>query len=924
MPSVGTNISRAELTGLATLANTKLAPVTPYDLSAGNLATELQRIRDDIKAAIAADFTAAEFRVSAPQVVGINPTFSPGENGRLYFGSASNPVPAANYLPLFRAVEFWYALRDGWTWGDDELSIDDDELSVDAAPPVIRHKLRFTDTDNNAVTGSGPYTIAFASVFVVPGGAADCTAPLVIEIPLYWAAGGSPVDPIKANFILTSDFIAPEWDIVPAGGGWKIVLQATETIPTGTTTFNHSYVSSGPWSFGDGSTAAVLTNCTLEIAATVDPPAVAVAIHPGYSCRKVTIADVDNGNAYTVNAARGIDYLELSDRLSVAGIWIARTLPTAAVNVFCDQDFAPYVQRNVNGAFAFYLHIEPPPVGIVFNLGVPTGSALKSRLVSDGQSPPAYYYTASSLKMLAPYHAPEDETVTLQSDNYPTFAAGATLALTIPFPYWLIAPWAQFPSDLSLVGNLLDVLTNGAAPCLTIYFSTRPNINPADAGTYAYSVNDTGGGGATAANISFATIATELGPLTRNVYVLIQNTSGSSIFMNVGQTLIPDEKTIREAIQSSLVTQWPVLRDTDDYPLFPDLDPFRKKWNAGLVLQTVAAGATYQSDATIGAADASTLIRLGQRNWRLTCSDAAGAVLPLRMFVSLAGYPNPADAGTYDFFIDGELTKAAFEEAYGAATAGQFYITVLNNTAGSVVLTVIGRSEYNSGSEAPGLKYQRTPAFFPTNFLSDNPDYLRSGVCESYSYNIISGGGSASNGKLVPRRGYAIYSIRVQRLPVAHGNETDPALMFGELPSTTGAITVKIGQWRGLKHTDVDVVDKGTFIELLELTIPDGAQDISAEVFWPVLGGAVLAWQGTTPVRVEALVNWQPLFHSYQYAMAPIQCVTTITPELPADAWWPDAGLRHANAFAVGDEGDVQFPPAAAVINDLNAALNLL
>lgn len=943
--ATGNAITQAALDDLATLANTKLAPVTPYEFVDGatDFLTELQRIRTDLLDAIDADPAAADFRVSSPQVVGINPTFAPGENGRLYFGSASTVVPSADYLPLFRSVEFWYALIDGPTI-DDPVDIDDEDVSIDFEPPVIEHRLRFDQYQSTNVTWTGtpqtatawtpppidaptrtvydaPYTWDYTQAFDVP---ANVAVKVHLEIPIVWQGEGSAPTPVLTDFTLTAGPSGMSLALEAVGAGWQLVITGQYAETAGASEADYSITTSTRWLFGsatndtlppevdpgatwpstpstargDESTVEV-RDLTILILAEGSTRSTVTVIHPGSAGRKVVIDDVAAVETFTLNTEQGIDYLELTTP-EIRGIWVARTLPSPAVNSFVDQDIPPYVQRIVNYALPYYLTADLT----VSQLGVPAASALRSRLIPDDQNPPAYYSAASAMKQGAPYYAHADETVVETSTNHPTFAAGELITGSLLFPYWLHEPWTDFPYPF-LTQAFLTVLTAATAPTLTIYVSDSPGIDPTNPATYDFTVNDVGTSG-TLAEVPLDLIVTELGSLSRTIYYVIKNTGASSVFAVVNTTSFPDEKRIRE-VTPSLEAQpavWPVIRDTDDYPWYDQLDPFRALWTIGT--QTVETAADYQFTQTVG--ETSGQLYAGQRNWKLSVTPA----LPL--YVSMTDYPDPDDAETFEIEAIGEVTQAMFEEAYGVGTYGQLYVTVRNNTAAAVDLTAEGRGEYT------GQKFQRRPVFFPTNVHSDNPDELLDGVAEHFSYKLISsayGGGA----KIIPRRGYAIYSVLVRRLPVAIDPDSEYPIY---LPPTTGltALTVSIGQFENLRHTQFEDINKGTFVELTSVTIPEGELEARVDVFWPVLGGAHLVYQASTAVKVEALVNWQPIFHSTQYAGAPIQGNDLVTQTLPADALRLDQVNHFDNAFY--PDHPVQFPMAAAVYNELTDALTLL
>lgn len=199
--------------------------------------------------------------------------------------------------------------------------------------------------------------------------------------------------------------------------------------------------------------------------------------------------------------------------------------------------------------------------------------------------------------------------------------------------------------------------------------------------------------------------------------------------------------------------------------------------------------------------------------------------------------------------------------------------------------------------------------FFPTQMDDVGTPY---GNQEGFSYQLQNPDSVATNP--IPLYGYCVYSITIARQPVDNGS----GIVLS--PSTgTSAIAVSVGLMAGFGF---DMA--GTYQELGAFTIPAGQSSVTAAVLWPVCWGAPLAYQCTELVRIRAAVNFQPI----------VQC-----------AFFPDTTIAAGNNVTVGyydgepfynpsrallffrggvSTDPIVLPIAAAVVNDLEAVLNLL
>lgn len=173
----------------------------------------------------------------------------------------------------------------------------------------------------------------------------------------------------------------------------------------------------------------------------------------------------------------------------------------------------------------------------------------------------------------------------------------------------------------------------------------------------------------------------------------------------------------------------------------------------------------------------------------------------------------------------------------GTPSSGQVQVMVQNTDSNSV--------------------YSDTPIFFAASTFTQTQ-------IEPFSYamspHLVD---STTNSMLdcylnVPPSGYCIYDVVVRRTPVDNGNGIFLAPSAGQ-----PALEIDIGVMVGASWST-----PGTFTLLQTVTIAANAAEYRFQPFWPVIGGAPLAWQphagysGT--VQIYAGVNFQPaVFSNY-------------------------------------------------------------
>lgn len=963
MVSVGENITQTQLDALAALANDKLAPGTPYAFAEGasNFEQEWQRIRDDLFDKIFDDNTSPIYKskdalVSSPQIVGINPC--PLGDGRLYLGDHEDPIPETDYLPLFKDVEFWYSDYRVPPLKVDhpDFFADDSDVGADGSVPVtLFRKLKFSWSDFRPVhweeteqegdpSGTrsifdAPYSVDWTQTIEVPS---DETRVFIeIEIPIVWQGEGEAPDPDKNDFVFTVDtpgaqsfsFVKKEhwqWETLESTIGWKFKAWVWLVLNTGKTEINYEVTSNSHWLFGEeindvmpdegdpGTTwpetpeeargdnfagedngesqTRVVSYTWITLQKEQPEPVEVDIIHPGGAGFKVSIPEFEGDlTQYLSNESRGAELIEVAPP-NLRGVWIAKTLPTPAVNVFLDQDFPPYIRQLIKGPTTLMF----PDGTFTFSPLLPVGD---NYFLQPSDTPTVVANPRSSVKQAAPYDPDAGAFETAESTF--SLAGGGTVSGELIWPWWLYppAPPVAEPQEFALVLSVE----------LDVFVSDSPGIDPDNPATYEYS--------ATTQIITTAELNAVFGNWNRRLYYVFRNPGGDTD-VTLFKTVYTREPEIYYPVEPSCgdqVAVWPVMRDTDDWPLRLDLDSKRGSDRFEFTLDP----GDYAQVAAVAVENLS--------NFVLQCSHN------LPIYVSRDGFP---DAFTNDGERMGSMDLDDLIEIYGDDFLdGQpVYFSALNNTLTLGLEVTLDRKQQfplDGGADPVDI-----PVFIPSDHQDDYDDYeyLRH-YGESFSYNIKAASTSGYDTflKPIPLRGYCIYRVTARRLPVETVPST-PTRRSIYLPPTSDLdeLKVTIGQWKGTKHTTIDTVDKGTFEALGTITIPEGELEAGIDVFLPVIWGAPLVYQCSEEVRVEALVNWQPIFHSMQYARPSPPVTDDVSGEseilrhvIDPSATYFRQALKHQNFggqmdWDVDGPNYVRFPNSAAAYNDLESVLNLL
>ena len=869
--AVDNDIIQTDLQTLADLANSKLSPGTAYAFgaSSNDWLLQLNRIRTDLYALIFGDGPPSpltDFLVSDPQCVGINP--SPiawrflnqvaDTNGKLFLGDASTGF--INGVPLFKEISFIYAAVDAdFTFGNPDINFSVPYLTMG-------------DTDAKLYWG-----VSFAASYIP-------------SQPGWSDTGSAPNRTFAFDFNYTAPVDATLWlqiKIPLVGGGFDYSHSLTQSVPAGSGTVHFSAT-------GNFSGVPVLVTAECFWPGTTTTAAV-TAIHPSGNCKQISIDDPTASDfAFILDGRSGPAPFVTLNLPSLRGMWMAKTLPTPAVNGFLDMDFPPYVQNIVG-------YEENPSVGTALD---------ESFLIND---------SGKSGYVLNPRTAMRQPSPTLPRKALPYSFVTPALAINANYSGSFIFPDSVTLEVYGGPGN------TGADPfmvlgqTLPIYVSLRSGIDPTNSATYDL---ETTTGGLTFAQIrafydGSTTAKTADG---KTLYFLVHNNSGAAISA-LGVTwadyvLYPIWPVPSGIIQAQPAV-WPVMRDTDAYPWFQGLDPYREVNPNGPF--TIANGATLHAF-EVGNPGNSRVSLGTPRNWQFSVSPT----LPL--YVSQSGWPNPSNPATYDFIqADGIVTLAELQAHYGAsATTSPLYILAFNNTGSTQIVTFTERTEIVIGG-----RWQQMPIFFPSLGIELDPVNQASGVYEYFS-NVPFESDSSDDGQpnLIPQRGYEIYNVLVRRRPVLTGKWYLP-------PTDMPELDVDVGFFTGLAHTTFEAINKGTFNSLVTVTIPEGELEAEVAVSWPVLYGTMLVYQASESVFVEARVNFQPIFHNKQFggtvlwpAYASINglgcgdaSVGYLVPACRFQNWCSPTGREDGP-----DVGSVyvQFPIAPQVINDLIAALDLL
>ena len=921
MATTGQAIQQSDLEDLATLANAKLSPVEPYEFGEGgeNFQQEIDRIRSDLFEKILDDDTSPIFHskdalVSSQQCVGINPC--PLGDGRLYVSRFLTRIPESDYMPFLKDVEFWYAPYRVPLIKTDDVDVtagDVDVLADGTCSPTLIRKLLFR-TDKLANRNLAHTTTHVSHDFTIE---ADARVYVSLFVPIVWEGSGTAPDPEASGFsaVIGSggthvlSVISSRQRSYAETPTWGVLLQVWLNLTSGSTNVTFDLTATTDWHFD----THIYAEDYVTIQTVSPSPTDVDVIHPGAEGKKITIPEFSGDHtAYTVEGARGVEFVEIKPNL-LAGVWIAKTLPVPALNPYLDSDFPPYVRQLVispneavvNGSG---LTIQARIAASDNYRTDPTGSSIEVANPRSGVMQPAPYI-------------PEAADFDLDVAGPTTVASGGTISGTIDYPWWLNAPNRLCLNDPE------DVLLT-VSDSVDIYLSDSDGIDPDNPSSYQLLVTGT--------EVTSAAIEAEFGDSVKQVFYVIKNTGGTPLDLIRIAVVYSNPPEIYNAVEPScgnVAAVWPVLRTTDDYPVYPmrngvGLDPFRY---IDTTSETVANNGTHN-----------VLLE-----WQKPASCEIEVDPSGTLYVSTSGIPNPSNPATYDFTVSGTLTKSDIIGHYGALSTGTSIHVVWKNTTGASVVATSTRKQVLYADASAEVEVPEIPVFCPT----EGQEYLDSyrfarGCGEPYSYRMLSAFTDSYYGtadyKMIPQRGYVIHSVLVRRVPVLTVEETDAHPSIYLPPNDLPEITATIGQYLGVAHTSLESVDKGTFTALTTVTIPEGELEARVNVFWPVVWGAPLWYQCTSELRVEALVSWQPIFHSNQYAQgAPVVFPDTeeivIAHSLYAGVD-PSAtcfreGLKHTNyreplfSYPAPDPGPysvVQFPPSATAYNDLVAALNLL
>jgi hypothetical protein len=276
----------------------------------------------------------------------------------------------------------------------------------------------------------------------------------------------------------------------------------------------------------------------------------------------------------------------------------------------------------------------------------------------------------------------------------------------------------------------------------------------------------------------------------------------------------------------------------------------------------------------------------------------------LKFYFSEADYPDPDNPATYDYeFAAGPIRLPADLPFPGG---GVWYYAVKNEGLTAVGVTLRTQIFEESGDYHPGT----APVFFPREATGR-------AALQKYTYNFPQTRDLDLTYQRVqtPLAGQCVYRVRVQRQ--AGG---DPATVpaAGE-----AALAVKIGLMFGTTPED-----PGTFSEFITVTIPADAGSATQDVFWPVVEGAVLAYQCTTAVEVFAYANFMPAVIA-KFVVSEVGVdAHNIYGRHEGEAVRQTALLRFLNESLASGAGNVTehitLPVSATIYNDLEAALSLL
>lgn len=209
--------------------------------------------------------------------------------------------------------------------------------------------------------------------------------------------------------------------------------------------------------------------------------------------------------------------------------------------------------------------------------------------------------------------------------------------------------------------------------------------------------------------------------------------------------------------------------------------------------------------------------------------------------------------------------------------------------------------------------YSDNPVFFPAATFGTNQ-------IEPFSYNLAPNlfetpiNPWPENTPLdcylsIPTSGYCIFDLRIRRAPVANVNG-----IFLAPSSGTADLVVDIGV-----QQNATFATSGTFSLIQSFTIPAGQAELHTQVFWPVIGGAPIAYQSVGDVNVFASANFQPAIFSNYWPV-----VTSGQPSPGNHEWSAYFETTVLWQFVPTFGTEYFLPITSDIYNDLTTLLGLL
>lgn len=230
----------------------------------------------------------------------------------------------------------------------------------------------------------------------------------------------------------------------------------------------------------------------------------------------------------------------------------------------------------------------------------------------------------------------------------------------------------------------------------------------------------------------------------------------------------------------------------------------------------------------------------------------------LTLYASRFDYPDPDNPASYEVMKShGTLVFPDDFTAMGLTPldyeGGSIYITLANLTATAKTFQSVLSVFTPNGTESTGEPPRPEPVFFPTQQTSQVLAYS----VPEYRF------GPTWLAKLsipIPKRGYLIRDILIQRMPVLNASG-----IYAPPTSPQSAI-VKLGimAGAGVIGGALNGVYPGDWVPFQDVTIGAGVQEVRTTVMWPVLEGVpiayyVLADDTTEQFAIFAAVEFQPL-----------------------------------------------------------------